>query len=45
MLGKYNVYAKITGIRIFIERVSGIFGGIQVAYDGQKGGEYVKKDK
>jgi hypothetical protein len=46
LLGKSNLSAKITGVKIFIERMSGLIGGIQVSYDkGKKGGEYVRKDK
>lgn len=33
-------------MKVYIERISGLIGGIQVIYDnGKKGGDYVRKDK
>jgi hypothetical protein len=45
ILGKSNLFAKITGMKVFIEKKTGLIGGIQVFYDGKKGGEHVRKDK
>lgn len=45
LLGKSNLSAKIVGVKVFIERISGLIGGIQVFYEGKKGGEYVRKDR
>lgn len=46
LLGKSNLTAKITGMKVYIERISGLIGGIQIIYDnGKKGGDYVRKDK
>ena len=39
LLGKSNLTAKITGMKVYIDRISGLIGGIQVFYDnGKKGG-------
>ena len=45
ILGKSNLSAKITGLKAFIERSSGLIGGIQVIYNGKRGGEHVRKDR
>lgn len=45
ILGKSNLSARITGMKVFIERMSGLIGGVQVYYDGKKGAEHVKRDK
>jgi hypothetical protein len=38
VLGKSNLTSRITGVKIFFERVSGIIGGIQITYEGRKKG-------
>jgi hypothetical protein len=45
ILGKSNLSAKITGLKVFIERSSGLIGGIQVSYNGKRGGEHVRRDR
>jgi len=38
VLGKSNLTSRITGIKVFFERVSGIIGGLQITYEGRKKG-------
>lgn len=45
ILGKGNLFAKITGLKVFIERMSGLIGGVQATYDGKRGGEHVRRDR
>jgi hypothetical protein len=46
LLGKSNLSSKIIGLRVYFDRISGLIGGLQVTYNGnKKGGDYVRKDK
>lgn len=45
ILGKKNLYSKITGFTVFLNNQTGAIGGIQAVYINKKGGEYVKKDR
>lgn len=46
LLGKNNLTAKITGVKVFIDQETELIAGIQCTYSGNKrGGEHVRKDK
>lgn len=46
LLGKNNLTAKITAIKIYIDYSTNLISGLQCTYSGnKKGGEHVRKDK
>ena len=46
VLGKNNLTAKITGLKIYLDKQTNLIAGLQCIYSGnKKGGEHVKKDK
>ena len=46
LLGKNNLTAKITGVKVYIDIETELIAGIQCTYSGNKrAGEHVKKDK
>jgi hypothetical protein len=46
ILGKANLNSKVTGIKIYLDKVKNVICGIQCTYNGhKKGGDYVKKEK
>lgn len=46
ILGKSNLMTKITGIKVYVDKIHNVICGIQCTYNGRKkGGDYVRKDK
>lgn len=46
LLGKNNLSAKITSVRVYLDKNTNLIAGLQLGYSGnKKGGEHVRKDK
>lgn len=46
VLGKSNLTAKITAVKVYLDTASGLIAGLQCTYSGNKrGGDHVRKDK
>lgn len=46
ILSKNNLTAKITGLKVYLDKQNGLIAGLQCTYSGnKKGGDNVRKDK
>ena len=46
ILGKVNLYTRITGISVYLDKNRKFISGFQCSYDHKKkGGEYVRRDR
>ena len=46
LLSKHNLTAKITGLKVYLDKQTNLIAGLQCTYSGnKKGGDNVKKDK